>query len=61
MANEPTEKEKAIYFLKSLIELIENDAIHADQIRGLTNDEVIALAEREAEKAVKGSEDLKNS
>lgn len=53
-------KEKAIYFLKCLIELVENDRIRADQIAGLTIDQVLDLAELEAEKAVTGSEALKN-
>jgi hypothetical protein len=53
-------KEKAIYWLKCLLELVENDRIHADQIAGLTADQVIALAETEAAKAVEGSQKLKD-
>lgn len=60
ISDDPTDKERAIYFLKSLMELIENDQVRADQIRGLSNDEVIALAETEAAKAVEGSQKLKD-
>lgn len=56
----PSEKDKAIYFLKCLIELFENDRVHADTIRGKTADEVIALAEAEAKKAVDDSADLRD-
>lgn len=53
-------KEKAIYWLKCLLELVENDRVHADQIAGLTADQVIELAEKEAAKAVEGSQRLKD-
>lgn len=56
--DEPTAKEKAVYYLKTLIELIENDQVRADRISGLTADEVIELAEAEAAKAVEESEKL---
>lgn len=55
----PTDKEKAIYFLKCLLELIENDRVHASAIAGKTSEEIIAMAEVEAQKAVEGSEALK--
>lgn len=55
-----TSKEKAIFYLKSLIELIENDRIAAARIDGLTNSEVIALAEVEAEKVAAAAKDLAN-
>lgn len=51
-------KEKAIYILECLIELIENDKIRTDAINSLTAAEIIALAEAEAAKAVKASGDL---
>lgn len=57
----PDNKSKAIYVLKCLIELIENDKVRADEIEGKTSDEIIAMAEAEAAKAVEGSERLKNS
>lgn len=53
-------KERAIYFLRTLIELIENDAIAADRIEGMSAAEVIALAEAEAAKAVENSQRLKD-
>lgn len=53
-------KERAVYFLKCLIELVENDAIAADEIEGKTAAEVIAMAEAEAAKAVEGSQKLKD-
>lgn len=56
----PTDKDKAIYWLKCLLELVENDRVHLSQIEGKTADEVIAMAEIEAKKAVDGSEALKN-
>lgn len=51
----PDSKEQVIYWLKSLIELVENDRIRSEQIAGLTSAEVIKLAEAEAAKAVEGS------
>lgn len=61
-ANEgtPGPKERTIFVLRSLIELIENDRIRADEISGMTADQILDLAEREAQKAVEGSEALKN-
>lgn len=56
--NTPGAKEKAIFFLKSLIELVENDQIRAEEIAGMTAEQVIAKAEAEAAKAVQGSADL---
>lgn len=41
-----------------LLELVENDRVRADQIEGLTSDEIIELAEAEAAKAVQGSQGL---
>lgn len=54
-------KEKALYILKSLIELIENDQVRLEQIEGLTAAEIIDLAEAEAAKAKQGAQDLKNT
>lgn len=58
---EATPKEKAIYLLKCLIELIEKDRVHADEIEGKTADEILAMAEVEAARAVEGSQALKDS
>ena len=59
MANgTPGTKERASFVLKMLLELVENDRVRADQIEGLTSDEIIELAEAEAAKAVQGSQDL---
>lgn len=55
-----TTKEQAIYWLKCLLELVENDRIHVSQLEGKTADEVIAMAEDEAQKAVQGSQALKD-
>ncbi len=57
----PGVKEKTIYWLKSLIELIENDQVAAAEIADLSAAEVIARAESEAAKAVEASQRLKNS
>lgn len=54
-------KERALYMLRLLIELIENDRIRVDALKWLTNDEILARAEAAAAKAVEGSEALKNS
>lgn len=51
-------KEKVLFFLETLMDLVRKDRIHVDQIKGLTADEVIALAEKEAAKAVEGAEEL---
>ncbi len=59
--NEAGTKERVIYVLKSLLELVENDRVRLDEIRNLTTDEIISLAEREAEKAVRGAQELKNT
>jgi hypothetical protein len=57
----PGNKERAIFVLRSLIELIENDRVRVGEISNLTADEIIDLAEAEASKAVEGSEALKDS
>lgn len=49
--DEPTDRERAIFYLKTLIELIENDQIRADEIESMTAAEVLNLAEREADTA----------
>lgn len=54
----PGAKEQAIFFLKSLIELIENDHVRAEQLQGLTVEQVLEMAETEANKAVEGSQKL---
>ena len=54
------DKDKAIYFLKCLIELVENDQVRVSEIEGKTADEVIAMAEVEAQKAAKDSADLRD-
>lgn len=59
--NEAGTKERIIYVLKTLLELVENDRIRLDEIRGLTTDEIIERAEIEAEKAVRGAQELKNT
>lgn len=56
----PTDKDKAIYFLKCLIELVENDRVRVEELEGKTADQIIELAEIEANKAVAGSQDLKD-
>lgn len=60
-AAEPSTKERVIFALKSLVELVANDQIRASQIEGLTTAEIIALAESEAAKAVDGAGRLANS
>jgi hypothetical protein len=57
----PGTKERAIFVLKSLIELIENDHVRVGDISGLTADDILDLAESEAVKAVEGSQALKDS
>lgn len=61
MANElePGTKERVIYVLKALLELVENDQVRASEIANLTTAEIIELAEAEAAKAVENSEKLK--
>ena len=53
------DKEKAIFFLNALIGLIESDRVHVSQLEGKTADEVLAMAEVEANKAVDGANKLK--
>jgi hypothetical protein len=60
MANEPGTKERVIYVLKTLLELVENDRVRASEIANLTTAEIIERAEAEAAKAVTESEKLKN-
>lgn len=54
-------KERIIYALKTLIELVENDRIRAGEISGLTTDQIIELAEAKADEALAVAERLKNS
>lgn len=54
----PGAKERAIFVLKSLIELIENDQVAAAELNGKTALEIIAMAEDEAAKAVDNTSDL---
>lgn len=54
-------KERILYILKSLTELVENDRIRLDQIKDLTAEQIIDLAEVEAAKAKQGAQDLKNT
>jgi hypothetical protein len=56
----PNDKDKAIYFLKCLIELVENDRVRVEDIQGKTAAEVIELAEAEAQKAATDSADLRD-
>jgi hypothetical protein len=58
--NEPGTKERVIFILKSLLELVENDRIRVDKMRYMTVDEILNMAEREANKAVEGSQRLKD-
>ena len=51
-------KEKAIFFLKTLIELIENDRVRADALDGLNVEQILEMAEVEAFKAVEGSQKI---
>jgi hypothetical protein len=53
-------KAKIIAALKILMDLIESDQIHVDEIKDLTAGEIIARAELEAAKAVEGSDRLQN-
>lgn len=55
-----SKKEQVIFWLETLVDLIRKDRVHVDQINGLTADEVIALAEAEADKAVEGAQELKD-
>lgn len=55
-----SKKEQVIFWLETLVDLIRKDRVHVDQINGLTADEVIALAETEADKAVEGAQELKD-
>lgn len=56
----PGPKEKALFFLKSLVELVENDQIALSELEGKTADEVINMAAAEAAKAVENSQNLKD-
>lgn len=55
------DKEKAIWLLKTLIELIQNDQVRAEEIQDLTTAELLEMAEAEAAKAVEGSAKLKDA
>jgi hypothetical protein len=53
-------KERVLYLLKMLIQLVENDQLRASEIAGLTTSEILGLAERKAAEAETGAQDLKN-
>jgi hypothetical protein len=53
-------KERVLYLLKMLIQLVENDQLRASEIAGLTTSEILDLAERKAAEAETGAQDLKN-
>ena len=70
LGENPTQKENAIYWLKVLIELIENDKIKSDEIAGIfagidpaadpeaykaALSKVVALAEAEADRAIENA------
>lgn len=57
----PNTKEKVIWALKSLLELVENDSVRAEEIEGLTTEQIIERAEIEAQKAHDAASDLKNT
>jgi hypothetical protein len=59
--DKPGTKERVIFILKNLLTLVENDHIRAEEIAGLTNAEILDLAEREAQKAADGAADLKKA
>ena len=63
MSNEatPGSKERVIFLLKSLLELVENDQVRSDQIANLTTTEILELAEAEADKAVQNARRLKDA
>jgi hypothetical protein len=54
----PGGKEKALFWLKTLVELIENDQARSDEIEGLTTAEVLALAEKKANEAAANAANL---
>lgn len=54
-------KERVIWALKCLLELVENDSVRADEIENLTTAEIIERAEAEAEKAHNAATDLQNT
>lgn len=56
----PGTKERVIFILKSLLELVENDRVRVDEIKNMTTEQILDLAEAEANKAVEGSERLKD-
>lgn len=58
---EPGSKERILYLLKLLIELVENDRLRAAEIEGMTTDQILDLAEAKANEAVAGAQDLKNT
>lgn len=62
MSNEaPGTKERIIFILKGLLDLVENDRIRVDEIKNLTTEQILELAEDEAQKAVDGSQRLKDA
>jgi hypothetical protein len=56
----PGVKEKIVFGLKCLAELVANDQIRVDDIKDKSTAEIIELAEAEANKAVAGAAELKN-
>lgn len=57
----PNTKEKTLYVLKTLTELVENDQVRLDEIRDMTAVQIIERAEVEAEKAKTNAHDLANT
>lgn len=67
LGEKPTAKENAIYWLKTLLELVENDQIRADEVSGIFAAEVdikkafskvIELAELKADQAIANAGNL---
>lgn len=52
--------DRAQFIIRALLKLVENDSIRVDQIEELSVKEILDLAEVEAEKAVAGTDRLKN-
>lgn len=51
-------KDKAIFVLETLLDLVRKDRVHASEIEGKTADEIIAMAETKAAEAVENSQNL---
>ena len=55
---EPSSKERAIFVLRTLLELVENDRVRADEIEGKTTEEIIELGEAKAAEAKENADRL---